>query len=168
MQGMCVRVCLLFACMLPLVSCFQSVNPKERDYPGYKMAPYTVKGQRIVPMTVDQALHYQAVGICSHYDETSFFGLCSGKTALGEDVKSYHEHAAHRTLPLPCKIRVTSCRTGRSIVLRVNDRGPFVKGRLLDISSAAAKKLGFRERGLDKVYVEVLSVGDGKWERRRG
>lgn len=118
-------------------------------------------------MSVDQALTYSETGIASHYDESSFFGLSSGKTSIGEPVHPWHLHAAHKTLPLPCEVRVTSLSTGKSIKLRVNDRGPFVKGRLIDISEKAAVKIGMKHKGLDRVRVDVLSVGDGKWKRSR-
>ncbi len=150
-----------------LSGCFcQQSSPKKRDYPGYLKKAYTVKGMRFVPMSVENALRYRAEGLCSHYDESTFWS--SGKTAIGEDVASYHVHAAHRTLPLPCTVRVTSLRTGKSMIVRVNDRGPFVRGRLLDVSAPVAKKLGFYHRGLERVRVEVLSVGDGPWERKAG
>lgn len=154
-----VAACLLFS------GCFcQQSSPKKRDYPGYLNKAYTVKGMRFVPMSLERALRYRAEGLCSHYDESTFWS--SGKTAIGENVDSHHVHAAHRTLPLPCTVRVTSLRTGKSMIVRVNDRGPFIRGRILDVSAPVAKKLGFHRRGLERVRVEVLSVGDGKWERK--
>ncbi len=143
---------------------FQQTNPKSGDYPGYKTSAYTIKGNRFIPMSVENALTYKAEGLCSHYEGGSRWR--SAKTAIGENVKPHHVHAAHRTLPLPCKIRVTSLRTGRSMVVRVNDRGPFIRGRILDVSAPVAKELGFYHRGLEPVRIEVLSVGDGKWERK--
>lgn len=164
---MFLRVAAVALACLILPGCFcQQSNPKTRDYPGYQTRAYTVKGMRFVPMSVNRALHYRAEGLCSHYDESTFWS--SGKTSIGENVNSYHVHAAHRTLPLPCTVRVTSLRTGKSMIVRVNDRGPFVRGRLLDVSAPVAKKLGFYHRGLERVRVEVLSVGDGKWERKAG
>ena len=68
--------------------------------------------------------------------------------------------AAHKLLPLPSKVEVTNLRNGRKAVLRVNDRGPFVGNRLLDVSSRAAEKLGFKDQGLTDVRVRVLRVGD--------
>ncbi len=146
-----------------LVAC--STSPKEKDYRGYKTTPYVINGKRYVPMSVEQALTYSQTGIASHYNETSFWGLCSGQTAIGEDVHPWHLHAAHPTLPLPCRVLVTSLRTGKSVKVRVNDRGPFVKNRLIDLSEEAAEELGIIDRGLEPVRVTVLSVGDGKWTR---
>ena len=105
-------------------------------------------------------------GLASHYDE-SFLVIFPGKTSLGENQYSWSRSAAHKTLPLPCKVRVTNLRNGRSIVVRVNDRGPFVEGRELDVTTGVAKKLGFRNSGLCPVRIKVLSVGDGRWRIRR-
>ncbi|MGD9410130.1 MAG: septal ring lytic transglycosylase RlpA family protein, partial [Thiohalocapsa sp.] len=66
--------------------------------------------------------------------------------------------AAHKTLPLGSRVRVTDKRTGKSVVVRVNDRGPFVKGRIIDLSRRAATELGIIRRGVTPVKVEVLSV----------
>lgn len=143
--------------------CVQQQSPKTRDYPGYKMSAYTIRGSRFVPMSVENALQYKAEGLCSYYRGGSSWS--SAKTAIGENVKPHHVHAAHRTLPLPCQIRVTSLRTGKSMEVRVNDRGPFIRGRILDVSEPVAKELGFYQRGLEPVSIEVLSVGDGKWRR---
>ncbi len=64
--------------------------------------------------------------------------------------------AAHKTLPLPTKVRVTNLRNGRSVDVVVNDRGPFKKGRLIDLSQGAAKKIGLHTQGLTEVKVEYL------------
>ena len=74
---------------------------------------------------------------------------------------------AHKTLPLPCRVKVTNLENGKSLRMRLNDRGPFVAGRIIDVTPRAARKLGFKERGLARVKVECLSVGDGKYERKR-
>ncbi len=65
--------------------------------------------------------------------------------------------AAHKTLPLGSKIRVTNKFNGRSIIVRINDRGPFIAGRILDLSKGAANQLGFVQRGLTKVCYERIS-----------
>ncbi len=163
---MCSRLFISIAFLIGLLtvsSC--SSSPKERDYRGYMTRPYTIKGKRYVPMSVEEALTYSATGIASHYNETWFWGLCSGETSIGEDVHPWHLHAAHPTLPLPCRVIVTSLRTGKSVKVRVNDRGPFVKNRLIDLSEEAAERLGMIERGIEPVRITVLSVGDGKWKR---
>ena len=132
---------------------------------GYLTKPYTVRGQSYQPMSVDEALRYDSVGTASWYDESSFFGLKRGNTTLGEKVMPWNLIAAHKTLPLPCMVRVTNLENGRSVKLRVNDRGPFIAGRIIDVSPRAARQLGFRSQGLAEVRVKVLSVGDGPWRR---
>ena len=129
-------------------------------YEGYMTRPYAIRGVRYHPMSVDKALRHDETGVASWYDESSFFGLVRGNTSLGERVMPGAMSAAHKTLPLPCRVRVTSLRNGKSVVLRVNDRGPFIKGRVIDLTPRAARKLGFAERGLEK-------VARGGPERRR-
>ncbi|MFK7851447.1 MAG: septal ring lytic transglycosylase RlpA family protein [Akkermansiaceae bacterium] len=117
-------------------------------------------------MSVEEALGFEEEGTCSWYDESSFFGLRRGRTSLGEKVQPWHLTAAHKTLPLPSLIKVTNLENGKSAKLRVNDRGPFIVGRHLDVSPRAAKKLGFRDNGLTQTHIKVLSVGDGKYKRK--
>ena len=84
----------------------------------------------------------------------SVYAYESGKTASGERASAKGLTAAHRTLPFGTKVRVTNKRNGRSVVVRINDRGPFIKGRVIDVTPAAAKTLGFS--GLTKVSLERL------------
>ena len=118
-------------------------------------------------MSVKQALDYRATGIASHYNESKFFGLKRGVTAIGEKMMPWDVSGAHKTLPLPCEVRVTNLENGKSVKMRINDRGPFIHGRLLDVSPRAAKKLGFYDQGLARVRVEVISVGDGRYKRKK-
>lgn len=136
-------------------------------YHGYQTKSYHVRGGDYAPMGVDEALHYEETGVASWYNESRFFGLVRGQTSLGEKVMPWHLIGAHKTLPLPCMVKVTNLENGRSVKLRINDRGPFIAGRLLDVSPRAAKKLGFKEKGLATVHVEVISVGDGDYKRTR-
>lgn len=140
---------------------------RPSGYHGYQTRSYTVRGQTYYPMSVSEALNYKEVGIASWYDESRFLGLKRGTTSLGEKVMPWHLIGAHKTLPLPCLVRVTNLANGNSVKLRINDRGPFIPGRIIDVSPRAAKKLGFRDHGLTRVSVEVLSVGDGDWKRER-
>lgn len=160
------RGALLAACGLAVVSCAS----RPEGYDGIMTRSYTVRGQTYHPMSVEQALGYRETGICSWYDESSWLGLRRGNTSLGERVMPWHLTGAHKTLPLPCVVKVTNLRNGRSVKLRLNDRGPFIAGRHLDVTPRAAKKLGFREQGLTETRLEVLSVGDGRHKRksRRG
>ncbi len=126
-------------------------------YRGYKRAPYTLRGERYVPMDVQTALHYCEDGVASYYEADGDPG------AIGQRLYEGQFYAAHRTLPLPCQVRITNLSNGRSCEARVADRGPFIHGRLIDVSSAVAEELGFVRKGLENVRVEVLWVGDGKY-----
>jgi rare lipoprotein A len=128
---------------------------------------YTVRGQHYQPMSVQAALDYDATGTCSWYNESTFFGLLRGTTSLGEKVMPWHLTGAHKTLPLPCLVKVTNVNNGKSVKIRINDRGPFIPGRILDVTPRAAKKLGFYDKGLTTTRVEVLSVGDGSYKRKK-
>jgi rare lipoprotein A len=85
----------------------------------------------------------------------SWYALYS-KTASGERMNPSALTAAHRNLPFGTKIKVTNKRNGRTVVVRINDRGPFVRGRMLDLSRAAAQKLGFISAGHTSVCVEKM------------
>ncbi len=154
------------ACVAAVFASASCVS-RPGGYSGYQTAPYTVRGATYRPMGVDEALGYTETGVSSWYDESTFFGLRRGHTSLGENVLPWHLIGAHKTLPLPCLVRVTNLENGKSAKIRINDRGPFIAGRMLDVSPRAAKKLGFRKDGLARVRIEVLSVGDGSYKRKR-
>ena len=99
MQTGIIRGAAMLAGLLWLASC--SSSPKSRDYTGYMTRPYTIRGHRYHPMSVEQALSYEQTGIASHYNECALWGLVSGETAIGENVRPWHLHAAHPTLPCP-------------------------------------------------------------------
>lgn len=136
------------------------------DYKGYQTRSYSIRGQHYQPLSVDDALYYAEEGIASWYDESRMFGLIRGNTSLGERVGRFDISGAHKTLPIPCRVRVTNLENGKSLTMRLNDRGPFIAGRIVDVTPRAASKLGFKERGLTRARVEVLSVGDGKYQRK--
>jgi rare lipoprotein A len=122
----------------------------------YKLgSPYRINGRLYVP-AFDPA--YDRVGIASWYGD-DFHGR---PTANGEVFDKDRISAAHPTLPLPSRVRVTNLENGRSIELRVNDRGPFVGDRLIDLSQAAAKELGFEEKGLARVRVQFLALDEAR------
>jgi rare lipoprotein A len=118
------------------------------------MRPYVVLGQSFTPMTELQP--YKARGIASWYGRR-YHGK---QTSNGEIYDMYGISAAHPTLPLPSYARVTHLGSGRSIVVRVNDRGPFLEGRLIDLSYTAAYRLGVLGGGSAMVEVESL-IPDG-------
>jgi rare lipoprotein A len=134
------------------------------SYSGYKYKPYTVRGVHYEPMSPRDAIGYTEEGTASHYREG--FLIFPGKTALGESMYGWTSGAAHKTLPLPCKVRITNLKNGKSTVVRVSDRGPFIEGRIIDVTAPVAKKLGFYKAGLAHVRITVLSVGDGKYRVR--
>ena len=79
-------------------------------------------------------------------------------TANGEVFDPEGLNAAHKYLPLPSYVKVTNLENGKSIIIRVNDRGPFVSGRIIDLSAGAAKKLGYYKKGTVKVLVETIKI----------
>lgn len=97
--------------------------------------------------------NYSEVGIASWYGE-DFHAL---KTANGEKYDMNTLTAAHKTLPLPSIVKVTNLENGRSLVLRINDRGPYAKNRIIDVSKRAAQLLGFQAKGTAKVRVEIMA-----------
>lgn len=109
--------------------------------------PYTVKGKTYYPMV--SASGYRMRGVASWYGAES-----GNRTAMGSRFNPDLLTAAHRTLPLPCKVKVTNLKNGRSVMVTVNDRGPFHQDRLIDLSRAAAQKLGLN--GTAEVEVEYL------------
>ncbi|ODT80297.1 MAG: hypothetical protein ABS76_16525 [Pelagibacterium sp. SCN 64-44] len=111
--------------------------------------PYTVKGKTYVP---EHNPSYAASGTASWYG-SDFHGR---RTANGEIFSANHITAAHPTLPLPSYVRVTNQDNGRSLVVRVNDRGPYVSGRIIDLSYRAASMLGYVGKGSANVSVEYV------------
>ncbi|HTH95342.1 MAG TPA: septal ring lytic transglycosylase RlpA family protein [Rhodocyclaceae bacterium] len=117
--------------------------------------PYTVMGKTYVPMSPNR--DYKTTGIASWYGK-KFHGQ---KTSSGEAYDMYAMTAAHPTLPIPSYARVTNTTTGKSVIVRVNDRGPFLHDRIMDLSYAAAWKLGYSGNGSAKVTVELLHPDRG-------
>ncbi len=124
---------------------------KGRYNVGRDSYNYTVRGRRYHVMSNGAARNYRATGMASYY------GIEGGrKTATGERYRPYGMTAAHKTLPLGTKVRVTNLSNGKSVVVRINDRGPFSKGRIIDCSKGAAAKLDFIGRGVTRVRVETV------------
>lgn len=115
--------------------------------------PYKVAGNWYYPLS--SARGYDETGVASWYGR-DFHGK---KTANGEIYDMHAMSAAHKTLPLPTMVRVTNLDNGRSIIVRINDRGPFVKSRLIDLSKAAATALGYHDKGTARVRVQALEGG---------
>ena len=133
--------------------------PKEAIRLGrVKTSPYVVKGKRYVPMSVEEARTYRETGTASWYGYETYRRKGGRMTANGEAFDPDGLSAAHKYLPLPTFVRVTNLENNRRIVVRVNDRGPFVPGRIIDLSAGAAKKLGFYDKGTARVLVEAVEL----------
>jgi rare lipoprotein A len=125
-------------------------EPRVEPLHRFANNPYTVFGQDYLPLRDNQP--YKARGIGSWYGR-KFHGQ---KTSSGEPYDMYGMTAAHPTLPIPSYVRVTNPANGRSVVVRVNDRGPFHSGRIIDLSYTAAAKLGYVNVGSTRVEVEQI------------
>jgi rare lipoprotein A len=152
----------IFVCLaLSLAGCAESEflassvkslrTPSGGDYGAYKIGnPYQIDGVTYTPR-VDYS--YVETGVASWYGE-QFHG---NRTANGEPYDMNAISAAHRTLPLPSMVRVTNLENGRALNVRINDRGPFARGRIIDMSRRAAQLLGFEQKGTAMVRVEILA-----------
>lgn len=126
-------------------------TPVVEDFYPPSLRPYTVMGKTYYPMTTDTP--YKKEGIASWYGK-QFHG---NKTAIGEIYDMHAFSAAHKTMPLPSYAKVTNLTNGKSIIVRVNDRGPFLHNREIDLSYAAATALGYAQQGTARVRVERLT-----------
>jgi rare lipoprotein A len=129
-------------------------QPRAEPIKASTARPYTVFGQTYVPMA--QVAPYKARGTASWYGKR-YHGQ---PTSSGEIYDMYAMTAAHPTLPIPSYARVTNLRNKKSVVVRVNDRGPFHSERLIDLSYAAAYRLGIIASGRDLVEVEAIIPGE--------
>jgi len=141
------------------IESIDNLSPKDAIRKGrVKKAPYVVKGKRYVPMSVKEAGKYRQKGIASWYGYETLRQKGGHMTANGEAFDPRGLNAAHKYLPLPTYVKVTNLENNRMIIVRVNDRGPFVTGRIIDLSAGAAKKLGFYKKGTTKVLVETIQI----------
>lgn len=124
------------------------VEPKSR---GGNFSPYTVLGETYT--VLDSSKGYKARGDASWYG-TKFHGRL---TSNGERYNMYAMSAAHKSLPIPTYVKVTNLENRRQIIVRVNDRGPFHSGRIIDLSYAGASKLGMLKKGTARVEVEAIN-----------
>ena len=161
------RAAFLLAAALLLTACgtmprpLPLASPAER-HAGGTMKPYEVGGHWYYPA---EQPHYNEVGLASWYGYGDGYGC--RVTADGEMMDPGALTAAHKTLPLPSMVEVTNLETGTTIKVRVNDRGPFVAGRIIDLSRAAAEKLGIYGKGTAKVrvrYVGPAGPKDASWQ----
>lgn len=158
MAGPGVRIALLMAVGVALGGCaeatlathaMKSIPGAERGY--YKVGtPYQIKGVWYYPA---EDYDYDETGIASWYGPD----FHKKETANGEIFDMNAITAAHRTLPMPSFVRVTNLENGRAIVVRVNDRGPYAQGRIIDLSRRSAQLLGMEGQGTAKVRVQILA-----------
>jgi rare lipoprotein A len=145
---------LIFALLCSvLTACSTTRRPSvESGYPGLRpwQRPYTVNGERYVPLL--NAEGYSEEGLASWYGREEHGKL----TSSGEIYDMYKMTAAHKTLPLGSQVKVTSKSNGRQTIVRVNDRGPFITGRVIDLSYQAARELGMVDSGVMPVAIEVI------------
>ncbi len=125
---------------------------KSEPLHRYANRPYSALGKTYTPL--QKTGQYKECGIASWYGK-KFHGQ---RTSIGETYDMYAMTAAHPTLPIPSYARVTNLANGKSVIVRVNDRGPFLHQRIIDLSYAAAYKLGFVNQGSAEVEVESLSA----------
>ncbi len=130
------------------------VIPKYEPYRMANMRAYTINGIRYHPLLDGKG--YAQTGGASWYGQ-KFHGHL---TSNGEVFDMYEFTAAHKTLPLPSYVRVTNLANNNSLIVRVNDRGPFHPGRIIDLSFAAAKALDFLKTGTTDVHVEVIHIDE--------
>jgi rare lipoprotein A len=152
MAGMMKRSILVLCCLLLASACASKktlVTTPESRQKAYQK-PYTVLGQRYEPLQSHAG--FVQTGIASWYG-ADFHGK---KTSNGETYDMHAMTAAHKTLPLGVYVKVRNRDNGREAVVRVNDRGPFVKGRVIDLSYSAAKVLGVDVAGTAPVRIEAL------------
>jgi rare lipoprotein A len=141
------------------IESIDGMSPKEAIAKGrVKNSPYVINGRKYYPMSVEDALKYSETGVASWYGRETQRRKGGTMTANGEVFDPRKPTAAHKHLPLPMHVRVRNLDNGRSMIVRVNDRGPFVDGRIIDLSEGAAKRLGFYRQGLARVQIETVEL----------
>lgn len=152
------RIAFASATAFALSACAGSPDFRPVSDTPVRIGPaYTIRGATYVPAA---APNYDALGYASWYGSES-----GDRTANGEAFRPRWITAAHTTLPLPTYVEVTALDTGRSIIVRVNDRGPFARGRLIDLSRGAAEQLGIKAQG--HAPVRVRRVEPSEKDRKR-
>jgi len=127
---------------------------KDEPYAKLGNRPYSVFGQKYTPLLGNAP--YTQQGVASWYG-VKFHGH---RTSSGERYDMYKMTAAHPTLPIPSYVRVTSLQSGKQVVVRINDRGPFLSGRMIDVSYTAALKLGLLKKGREHVRIDRILPAD--------
>ena len=144
----------------PDLASIPDAQPRAEPLSRFANRPYDALGNHYVPLVAVQSFHER--GIASWYGRR-YHGR---KTTSGEPYDMYAMTAAHPTLPIPSYVRVTHARNGKSVVVRVNDRGPFHPGRVIDLSYAAANRLGIVADGSGEVEVDAIVPGQADEPQR--
>jgi rare lipoprotein A len=147
------RFCLILVLLGALTACgSRHHGPAVAQRGFYKVGnPYTIDGVTYVPM---EEFRHTETGVASWYGP----GFHGKYTANGEVYDQSDHTAAHRTLQMPCVLRVTNLDNGQSTIVRVNDRGPYARSRILDVSRAAAEELGMIGRGTARIRIDQLEA----------
>ena len=132
------------------IDAIPDATPKVEPFNARANQPYIALDNKYVPMT--SFYPYKERGVASWYGKR-YHGK---KTSIGEYYDMYSMTGAHTTLPIPCYVRVTNTENGKSVIVRINDRGPFKKDRVIDLSFAAAYKLRLSDKGSGPVEVELI------------
>ena len=132
------------------IDAIPDATPKVEPFYARANQPYIALDNKYTPMT--SFFPYKEKGIASWYGKR-YHGK---KTSVGENYDMYGMTGAHTTLPIPCYVRVTNTENGKSVIVRINDRGPFKKDRVIDLSFAAAYKLRLSDKGSGPVEVELI------------
>lgn len=154
-----VRGLMVAAGLLPWIAACSGGYRLVSDYPVRIGRPYIVHGVTYTPAA---APSYKAVGLASWYGNES-----GNRTANGEKFRATAITGAHTTLPLPSYVEVTALATGRTILVRVNDRGPFARGRIIDLSRGAARLLGVTDTTAAAVHLQAVNPPEQDRERLR-
>lgn len=139
---------------IPILSCSSTTQkvPPNSSYKGASFSrPYVIRGIKYYPLR--EVASFKQKGLASWYGSEEHGSL----TANGEIYDMYALTAAHKTLPLGSYVHVTNLKNNKSLIVRINDRGPFIKGRIIDLSYTGASKLDFLNKGTTRVKIALLS-----------
>ncbi len=166
------RILTLLLTSFLAVSCSE-LTPVKEDVTQLKKAPAAVAKPAPKPVskpavTKPAVVKSKSTALKTYSGLASWYSIKTNHgrtTASGRLLSNDAYTAAHKTLPFGTKVRVTSLFNGKSEILRITDRGPYIKGRIIDVTIGSAKRLGFYSRGITKVKVEVLEWGTWKYKK---
>jgi rare lipoprotein A (peptidoglycan hydrolase) len=137
--------------IIPKAHAEPAPEPPQESKPNLQEQPVAAEEQRSRPAAPRSRSFNRAFT-----GKASYYSYSKGKTASGSSFNRDALTAAHRSLPFGTRVRVTELKNYRAVVVRITDRGPWIRGRVLDLSLAAARRLGMTDRGVARVRVEVL------------